>query len=56
MRLTDDPQNYDGGYQINDEGYYFYEDPNFREDVDYLWPIPQTELDINPNLGQNPNY
>lgn len=56
MKLTDDPQNYDGGYQIDDEGYYFYEDPNFREDVDYLWPIPQTELDINPNLGQNPSY
>ena len=23
---------------------------------DYLWPIPQKELDINPNLTQNPGY
>ncbi len=22
----------------------------------YLWPIPQWEIDINPNLEQNPNY
>ena len=22
----------------------------------YLWPIPQTEIDINPNLAQNPGY
>lgn len=22
----------------------------------YLWPIPQSEIDINPNLTQNPNY
>lgn len=23
---------------------------------DYWWPIPQVELDLNPNLEQNPNY
>lgn len=23
---------------------------------DYLWPIPQTEIDINPNLTQNPGW
>ena len=23
---------------------------------DYLWPIPQKELDLNPELGQNPGY
>ena len=24
--------------------------------TDMLWPIPQTELDVNPNLTQNPGY
>ena len=27
-----------------------------RADRDYLWPIPQTETEVNPNIGQNPNY
>jgi hypothetical protein len=22
----------------------------------YLWPIPQTEIDLNKNLSQNPKY
>ncbi len=28
----------------------------FNKDRDYLWPIPQRELDLNPKLGQNPNW
>src|SRR5690554_1461356 len=28
----------------------------FRADRDYLWPIPQTEIEINSNIIQNPNY
>ncbi|MDR0815184.1 MAG: RagB/SusD family nutrient uptake outer membrane protein [Bacteroidales bacterium] len=28
----------------------------FRADRDYLWPIPQKERDLNPNLTQNPNW
>lgn len=28
----------------------------FDENRDYLWPIPQGERDINPNLTQNPGY
>lgn len=28
----------------------------FREDQDYLSPIPQDELILNPNLEQNPNW
>ena len=28
----------------------------FNEQKHYLWPIPQTERDMNPNLTQNPNY
>ncbi len=27
-----------------------------RSDRDYLWPIPQEEYEVNPNIGQNPNY
>ena len=23
---------------------------------DYLWPIPQRQIDLNPNLVQNPGY
>lgn len=28
----------------------------FNPSRDYWWPIPQTELDLNPNLEQNPGY
>lgn len=28
----------------------------FRADRDYLFPIPYTEIDLNPNLVQNPGY
>lgn len=28
----------------------------FDPSKNYLWPIPQSEIDANPNLVQNPNY
>jgi hypothetical protein len=28
----------------------------FNKNRHYLWPIPQTEKDLNPNLGQNPGW
>jgi hypothetical protein len=28
----------------------------FRPDRDYLWPIPQAEIEINDAITQNPNY
>ncbi len=28
----------------------------FNKDRDYLWPIPQNEINANPNLTQNPGY
>jgi len=28
----------------------------FNANRDYLWPIPQREIELNPNLIQNPNY
>jgi SusD family. len=32
------------------------EDRHFDPAKNYLWPIPQAELDKNPNLKQNPGY
>jgi starch-binding outer membrane protein, SusD/RagB family len=32
------------------------EQRTFDESKNYLWPIPQREIDINKNLQQNPNY
>lgn len=29
---------------------------SFNESRDYLWAIPQSEIDINDNLDQNPNW
>ena len=43
-------------FPVNENGYFFCEETFFREAVDYLWPIPQTEIDVNPNLTQNPGY
>lgn len=43
-------------FKVDENGYYFCEETFFRENVDYLWPIPQTERDVNPNLTQNPGY
>ena len=28
----------------------------FRENRDYLWPIPGSEIDINPLMTQNPGW
>lgn len=33
-----------------------FDNRTFNPDRDYLFPIPQKELDINKNLKQNPNY
>ena len=32
------------------------EQRTFDESKNYLWPIPQSQIDINKNLLQNPNY
>ncbi|WP_240768527.1 RagB/SusD family nutrient uptake outer membrane protein [Olivibacter sp. XZL3] len=28
----------------------------FEDPKNYLWPVPQPQLDRNPNLGQNPGW
>jgi hypothetical protein len=55
MKVTDNPSTYDGKYIINDQGNMFIQERVFH-DWNYLWPIPQSELDVNPNLVQNPGY
>lgn len=39
-----------------DNGYIRLDRRTFNEERDYLWAVPQAERDLNPNLGQNPNY
>lgn len=55
MKLTDSPSSYTS-LPINENGYFRYIEKQFRQNVDYLWPIPQREIDINSNLEQNPGY
>ncbi len=55
MKLTNDPATYTA-LPVNSNGYFRYIEKKFRENVDYRWPIPQREIDINPNLKQNPGY
>jgi hypothetical protein len=53
-KVCDDPGNC--SYETDADGHYYIYTRGFRENVDYLWPIPQDEIDINPNLEQNPGY
>jgi starch-binding outer membrane protein, SusD/RagB family len=55
MKITDDPAGYTGKYIINAKGEIFIQERKFS-DHNYLWPIPQSELDVNRNLVQNPGY
>jgi len=41
-----------GEYKIWDLGIKRY----FKQDRDYLWPIPQTEIDLNKNITQNTGW
>jgi hypothetical protein len=37
-------------------GYIQLDKRTFNAQRDYLWPVPQSQKDLNPNLGQNPNW
>jgi len=39
-----------------DNGYIRLDKRSFNKDRDYLWAVPQSQKDINPNLGQNAGY
>lgn len=43
-------------FENNNTQYIELDQRTFNPARDYLWPIPQSEKDINPNLGQNSNY
>jgi hypothetical protein len=50
------PVNY-GTYPVDATGHLFVIDKTgFYEQKHELWPIPLSEIDINPNLQQNPGY
>ena len=55
MKLTNDPAHYTA-YPVDADGYYIYKKRNFVKGTNELWPIPQSERDINKNLTQNPGY
>lgn len=44
------------GDAATDNGYIRLDKRSFNASRDYLWAIPQSEKDINPNLGQNTGY
>lgn len=39
-----------------DNGYIRLEKRSFNPERDYLWAVPLSQKDLNPNLGQNPGY
>jgi len=55
MKLTNDPANYTA-YRVDNEGYFIHIKRNFKSGVNELWPIPQSEMDINKNMTQNLGY
>lgn len=56
MKLTNDPAHYTT-YPVDAEGYFIMGKTRaFKKGINELWPIPQSERDINKNLTQNTGY
>jgi hypothetical protein len=57
QKLTNDPSNYTA-YPVDADGYYIMSQQyrKFIAGKNELWPIPQSERDINPNMTQNTGY
>jgi hypothetical protein len=55
MKLTNTPSTYTA-YPVDADGYYIFKKRNFIVGRNELWPIPQSERDLNKNLTQNPGY
>lgn len=60
-KITDDPESYEGGYSIETSGEYaghyrVFDKTGTYDPHNALIPIPLYEIDINPNLEQNPGY
>lgn len=44
-------------FRINEEGYLVAQwTRKFEDPKNYLWPVPQPQIERNPNLGQNPGW
>ena len=44
------------GDPATDNGYIRLDKRSFNKDRDYLWAVPQSQKDLDPNLGQNQGY
>lgn len=55
MKLTTDPEHYTDR-PVDEDGYALCQTRIFVEGKNELWPIPLSEIQINPNLEQNPGY
>lgn len=55
MKLTNTPATYTA-FPVDADGYYIFKKRNFVAGKNELWPIPQSERDLNKNLTQNPGY
>jgi starch-binding outer membrane protein, SusD/RagB family len=55
MKLTNTPATYTA-FPVDADGYYIFKKRNFVVGKNELWPIPQSERDLNKNLTQNPGY
>lgn len=55
MKLTNSPSTYKD-FPVDNQGFLLYQKRAFVAGRNELWPIPQSERDINKNLTQNPGY
>jgi hypothetical protein len=55
MKLTTDPDNYTAS-AVDEKGYAICQRRVFTVGKSELWPIPLSEIQLNPNLTQNPGY
>ncbi len=55
MKLTNSPATYKD-YPVDAQGFLLYQKRAFIAGKNELWPIPQSERDINKALTQNPGY
>lgn len=55
MKLTNDPANYKD-YPVDANGFFIFQKRNFIAGKNELWPVPQSERDINKHLSQNDKY
>lgn len=55
MKLTTDPENYTAS-AVDENGYAICSRRVFTPGKSELWPIPLSEIQLNPNLVQNPGY